>query len=60
MYWDNAAGESFFATLKNEMYHRHRFTNCARLHSSLDYKTPAAALAEHKTATIEASLDEAA
>lgn len=23
--WDNAAAESFFATLKNEMYHRHAF-----------------------------------
>jgi transposase InsO family protein len=23
--WDNAAAESFFATLKNEMYHRQRF-----------------------------------
>ena len=23
--WDNAAAESFFATLKNEMYHRYRF-----------------------------------
>ena len=64
--WDNAAAESFFATLKNEMYHRYRFTtrararfavaeyievfyNRTRLHSSLGYKTPAAALAEHHT-----------
>jgi transposase InsO family protein len=23
--WDNAAAESFFATLKNEMYYRYRF-----------------------------------
>lgn len=28
--WDNAAAESFFATLKNEMYHRQRFTSRAR------------------------------
>ena len=28
--WDNAAAESFFATLKNEMYHRHRFPTRAR------------------------------
>lgn len=28
--WDNAAAESFFATLKNEMYHRQRFPTRAR------------------------------
>lgn len=28
--WDNAAAESFFATLKNEMYHRYRFATRAR------------------------------
>jgi transposase InsO family protein len=28
--WDNAAAESFFATLKNEMYHRFRFPTRAR------------------------------
>jgi putative transposase len=28
--WDNAAAESFFATLKNEMYHRQRFDTRAR------------------------------
>ncbi len=28
--WDNAAAETFFATLKNEMYHRHTFTTRAR------------------------------
>lgn len=28
--WDNAATESFFATLKNEMYHRERFDTHAR------------------------------
>lgn len=28
--WDNAAAESFFATLKNEMYHRYRFPTRAR------------------------------
>jgi putative transposase len=26
----NAAAESFFATLRNEMYHRHRFATRAR------------------------------
>jgi putative transposase len=63
--WDNAAAESFFATLENEMYHRQRFDNRAkarfavaeyieifynrkRLHSSLGYRTPAEALAEHQ------------
>lgn len=63
--WDNAAAESFFATLKNEMYHRQRFDSRAkarlavaeyieifynrkRLHSSLGYRTPAEALAEHQ------------
>jgi putative transposase len=28
--WDNAAAESFFATLKNEMYHRQRFGTRAK------------------------------
>jgi len=28
--WDNAAAESFFAALKNEMYHRETFTTRAR------------------------------
>src|SRR3954451_12969875 len=28
--WDNAVAESFFATLKNEMYHRQTFTARAR------------------------------
>ena len=28
--WDNAAAESFFATLKTEMYHRYRFDTRAR------------------------------
>ena len=28
--WDNAAAESFFATLKNEMYYRNRFPTRAR------------------------------
>jgi putative transposase len=28
--WDNAAAEAFFATLKNEMYHRQRFDTRAR------------------------------
>jgi transposase InsO family protein len=28
--WDNAAAESFFAALKNEMYHREHFPTRAR------------------------------
>ncbi len=28
--WDNAAAESFFSALKNEMYHRESFTTRAR------------------------------
>jgi putative transposase len=28
--WDNAAAESFFAALKNDMYYRHSFTTRAR------------------------------
>jgi len=28
--WDNAAAESFFAALKNEMYYRHSFPTRAR------------------------------
>ncbi len=28
--WDNAAAESFFASLKNEMYHRFTFATRAR------------------------------
>jgi putative transposase len=28
--WDNAAAESFFAALKNEMYHRHNWPTRAR------------------------------
>jgi putative transposase len=28
--WDNAAAESFFASLKNEMYYRHSFPTRAR------------------------------
>jgi putative transposase len=28
--WDNTAAGSFFATLKNEMYHRQRFDTRAR------------------------------
>ena len=67
--YDNAAAESFFATLKNEMYYRHTFPTRARArfavadyievfynrkrhHSTLGYRTPAKALAEHhQTAT---------
>ncbi len=55
--WDNAIAESFFKTLKYECTNRHNFRsifqaesiigkyinwyNYQRLHSSLDYKTPA-------------------
>jgi len=28
--WDNAAAESFFASLKNEMYYRHTFATRTR------------------------------
>ena len=62
--WDNAVAESFFASLKNEMYHRLRFAtidkarlavatyievyyNRARPHSTLGYRTPAQAMADH-------------
>jgi transposase InsO family protein len=54
--WDNAAAESFFGALKNEMYYRQAFPDCAarsavadyievfynrrRLHSTLGYRTP--------------------
>jgi putative transposase len=64
--WDNAAAESFFATLKIEMYHRQRFDthararfavaeyieiyyNRKRMHSTLGYRTPQQALADHQT-----------
>ena len=30
MCWDNAAAESFFASLKNEMYYREQFPTRAR------------------------------
>ena len=56
--WDNAVAESFFATMKTELFYRHSwatieelrsalfeyievFYNRRRLHSSLDYRTPA-------------------
>jgi len=62
--WDNAAAESFFATLKNELVYRTAFPtpaqaraaiaeyievlyNRQRLHSTLGYRTPAQAEAEH-------------
>jgi len=62
--WDNAAAESFFASLKNECYHQTTFTtraaarlavadyievfyNRQRIHSTLEYKTPAEALAAY-------------
>jgi len=60
----NAAAESFFASLKNEMYYRETFPtkararfavaeyievfyNRQRLHSTLGYRTPSEALADH-------------
>lgn len=56
--WDNAVAESFFATLKGELIHRHTwrdvhevrqavfeyievFYNRRRLHSSMNYRSPA-------------------
>jgi transposase InsO family protein len=70
--WDNAVAESFFATLKNEMYYRYRFDtrararfsvaeyievfyNRKRMHSSIGYRTPAAALADYRRATAQAA-----
>jgi putative transposase len=66
--WDNAAAESFFATLKNEMYYRYVFAtkararfavaefievfyNRKRMHSTINYRTPAQALTDYLTAT---------
>lgn len=66
--WDNAVAESFFSSLKNEMYHHYAFLsrgrarfavadyieafyNRTRLHSSIGYRTPAEAWADHTTAT---------
>jgi transposase InsO family protein len=65
--YDNAAAESFFGTLKNEMYHRFTFPtrdrarfavaqyielfyNQKRHHSTIGYRTPAQALADHRAA----------
>ena len=69
--YDNAAAESFFGTLKNEMYYRYRFPTRARArfavaqyielfynqkrhHSTLGYRTPAQALADHQAAAAAA------
>jgi transposase InsO family protein len=63
--WDNAAAESFFASLKNEMYYRETFPtrarfavadyievfyNRQRLRSSLGYRTPPQAPLDYLTA----------
>jgi len=62
--WDNCVAESFFASLKNEMYYRESFPtrgkarlkvatyietyyNRQRPHSTLDYRTPVQAMADH-------------
>ena len=64
--FDNSVAESWLATLKNEMYHRYRFTTCQRAkfavaqyielfynrkrhHSTLGYRTPAQAWADHQS-----------
>jgi putative transposase len=62
--WTNATAKSFFAALKNGMYHHQHFStrarfaiaeyiemfyNRIRLHSSLGYGTPADALIEFRT-----------
>ena len=69
--YDNAAAESFFGTLKNEMYYRFRFPTRARArfavaqyielfynqkrhHSTLGYRTPTQALADHQAAAAAA------
>ena len=70
--YDNAAAESFFGTLKNEVVHyRFRFPTRARArfavaqyielfynqkrhHSTLGYRTPAQALADHQAAAAAA------
>lgn len=69
--YDNAVAESFFGTLKNEMYYRFRFPTRARArfavaqyielfynqkrhHSTLGYRTPAQALADHQAAAAAA------
>ena len=69
--YDNAAAESFFGTLKNEMYYRYRFPTRARArfavaqyielfynqkrhHSTLGYRTPAQAHADHQAAAAAA------
>ena len=66
--FDNSVAESWFATLKNEMYHRYRFDtrrrarfavaeyielfyNRKRHHSSLGYRTPTQAWADHQIKT---------
>ena len=70
--WDNSVAESFFASLKNEMYYRESFPtrgkarlkvatyietyyNRQRPHSTLDYRTPAQAMADHAWPSIHNS-----
>ena len=69
--WDNSVAESFFATLKNEMYYRFSFAtrararfavaeyievfyNRKRMHSTIDYRTPAQALNDYRGAAAAA------
>jgi transposase InsO family protein len=67
--WDNAPTESFFASLKKELWHRRSFANAddaeravfeyievfynrERLHSSLDYVSPATFESQQPTHTV--------
>ena len=58
MCWDNSAAESFFASLKNEMYYWETFAtrarNRTRLHSTLGYRTPFEALTDYQAAAAAA------
>lgn len=64
--WDNAAVETFYATLKNEMYYRYVSATKARAwfavaefievfyNSSIGYRTPAQALNDYRSAALAA------